>query len=186
MTGLYRVATNVDIYRTFLTWARPPQMDREPRLRPESRLRGATPTSLAICLRPMDPISGSMTVRFAAVSCPMPGTEVKRLTSSCQAGLALIRSDRAVSVFSSCRSRKRMWDRREALTTFDSVRRRRFFSATSISRICLRRSKISRSWRAALQRGAARGQTRPIRERPHDLSWPVLRWLWQNLAIVAG
>jgi hypothetical protein len=42
------MAENVAIYSTVLTWARPPQMLRRPRIIPLSRLKGATPTKAAI------------------------------------------------------------------------------------------------------------------------------------------
>ena len=48
MTGFQRVADSVAIYRAFRTLVRPPAMVRLPRICPESRLIGATPTSAAM------------------------------------------------------------------------------------------------------------------------------------------
>ena len=49
MTGLQRMAVTVAMYRTERTAARPPRMVRLPVRRPESSLKGATPTGAPIC-----------------------------------------------------------------------------------------------------------------------------------------
>jgi hypothetical protein len=49
--GLLRAPATVAIYRTRRTWARPPQIQRLPRMLPLSRLKDARPASAAICLR---------------------------------------------------------------------------------------------------------------------------------------
>src|SRR6266851_3020863 len=51
MAGLLRSPATVAIYSTLRTWARPPQIERLPRIFPLSRLNGARPASAAICLR---------------------------------------------------------------------------------------------------------------------------------------
>ena len=50
MAGLHLVATKAAMYNTARSGARPPQTERLPRMRPLSRLKGATPAREAISL----------------------------------------------------------------------------------------------------------------------------------------
>ena len=59
---------------------------RRPRMAPQSRLTGATPTRAAIRRRSRRPSSGSSAIRVRAVIVPMPGTEVSRSSAARQAG----------------------------------------------------------------------------------------------------
>src|SRR6266481_7394070 len=81
MTGLERTAATTAIYRTRRTWARPPQIQRLPRKLPLSRLKGASPTSAAICLRLSAPSSGKCASRVVESTFPTPGTEPEQLVA---------------------------------------------------------------------------------------------------------
>jgi len=62
IAGLNCIAVMVAMYRVQRTLVRPPKMARLPRMKPESRLRGATPTRAAIFWRLSLPSSGSSTI----------------------------------------------------------------------------------------------------------------------------
>ena len=66
---------------------RPPQTVRCPRILPLSRLIGATPTRLAICLRFKVPSSGSSANRVTDRTWPTPGTLLSRSSRIRQRGL---------------------------------------------------------------------------------------------------
>ena len=72
MTGLQRVAVNAPMYREVRTLARPPQTVRLPLIVPLSRLKGATPTRAAICLRFSVPSSGRYARRVRETCSPTP------------------------------------------------------------------------------------------------------------------
>jgi hypothetical protein len=78
ITGLKRMALKAAMYNTHRTVARPPKMLRLPRIRPESRLIGATPTNAATCWRLSLPSSGRSATSWLAVVWPTPGTLVSR------------------------------------------------------------------------------------------------------------
>ena len=65
----------------------PPHTERLPFIVPLSRLRGATPTREAICLRLRRPSSGNCASRVAANTGPTPGTLRSRFSLSRQIGL---------------------------------------------------------------------------------------------------
>jgi hypothetical protein len=69
MTGWLRTPASVAMYRTRLTSARPPQMQRLPRRLPLSRLKGAKPAKAAICLRLSSPARASGRARSSTTRC---------------------------------------------------------------------------------------------------------------------
>src|SRR3954469_2215628 len=71
------MAVSAAMYSTLRTEVLPPAMVLRPRIRPESRLIGATPTRAASWWRPMVPNSGSSARRVRAVTSPMPGTDFR-------------------------------------------------------------------------------------------------------------
>jgi hypothetical protein len=118
---------------------RPPHMLRLPRNVPLSRLKGATPTKAAICLRLSSPSSGSSARRLRDNTAPTPGTLRSNLSFSHQTGLSfmafcnsLLMSPRQCSNHTIC-----------ALMlgfTNGGALLRRFFSAVSILTSCRRRA----------------------------------------------
>src|SRR5271155_3564337 len=81
MVGLLRTPATVAIYRTRRTWARPPQIQRLPRILPLSRLNGARPASAAICLRLSVPSSGSCASSVLESTLPTPGHRTQQLVA---------------------------------------------------------------------------------------------------------
>jgi len=67
MIGLQRMAEIVAMYKPARTAARPPKMVRWPRMVPESRFMGATPTRAAICWGLSFPSSGRSATSWLAV-----------------------------------------------------------------------------------------------------------------------
>jgi hypothetical protein len=61
--------------------ARPPQIQRLPRKLPLSRLKGASPTSAAICLRLSAPSSGKRASRVVESTFPTPGHRAQQLVA---------------------------------------------------------------------------------------------------------
>ena len=80
------MAERVAMYRAFRTSVRPPAMVRLPRIWPESRLTGATPTRAAIRRRSSWPSSGRSAIRVREVTSPTPGTDVSRSSAARQIG----------------------------------------------------------------------------------------------------
>lgn len=66
MTGLCREATSAAMNNTLRTWGRPPKMVRLPRIVPESRLIGATPTR-ALTSRPFNSPSSGTSARSVRI-----------------------------------------------------------------------------------------------------------------------
>ena len=86
MTGFQRVADSVAIDKAFRTSVRPPATVRLPRICPELRLTGATPTSAAIRRRSSWPSSGKSAIRVREGTSPTPGTDVRRSSAARQIG----------------------------------------------------------------------------------------------------
>ena len=80
------MAVTAAMYSTLRTSAWPPAMARCPRMTPESRLIGATPTKAARLRRSVRPSSGRSAIRVRAVIGPTPGTEVSKSSAARQAG----------------------------------------------------------------------------------------------------
>ena len=158
MTGLLLVAESVAMYRTCLTLARPPQTVRCPRILPLSRLIGATPTRLAICLRFKVPSSGSSANRVTDRTWPTPGTLLSRSSRIRQRGLWRMVSPRPSSSLVSSFSSQAMCRRMPLRTGLVAVPSR-FFSAVSIVTTCRRRANwASNACAWASGRGRARGR----------------------------
>ena len=87
MTGFQRLAVNAPMYREARTLARPPQTVRLPLIVPLSRLKGATPTSAAICRWPSVPSSGRKARSVRETCSPTPGTVRRSLSFSRHMGL---------------------------------------------------------------------------------------------------
>src|SRR5467141_2115506 len=96
MVGLLRTPATVAIYRTLRTWARPPQIQRLPRIFPLSRLNGARPASAAICLRLSAPSSGTCASRVVESTLPTPGTERSNSSRSRHIGVSRTKPARLV------------------------------------------------------------------------------------------
>lgn len=143
MSGLWRVATRAPMYRTALTGALPPHTSRFPTSRfprkvPESRLKGATPTSAESRLWVSVPSSGSSAKNVLASTGPTPGTLRKSASFSLKTVLASTASSSSSSVRSSS-----FWSHlmcaRMRLATVASLAEleaipRRLFSAVCISK----------------------------------------------------
>src|SRR5215475_3796532 len=69
-TGLYRRATMAPMNRAVRTLALPPPMKLLPRHWPDWRVKGARPTSAAICLRSRVPSSGNLAIRVREIAGP--------------------------------------------------------------------------------------------------------------------
>ncbi|SFD39969.1 hypothetical protein SAMN04489710_101526 [Paracidovorax konjaci] len=76
VAGLERRVVAVAMYKVLRTSEHPPQMQRCPRIWPESRFKGATPTSAAMRRRSSLPSSGNSASNTATLAAPMPGTLV--------------------------------------------------------------------------------------------------------------
>src|SRR3954471_22676903 len=100
------MAVSAAMYSTLRTEVLPPAMVLRPRIRPESRLIGATPTRAASWWRPMLPNSGSSARRVRAVTSPIPGTDFRSASASRQAGEVLIAWPMSRSTSASSFSRK--------------------------------------------------------------------------------
>src|SRR4051812_37665320 len=84
------MAVSAAMYSTLRTEVLPPAMALRPRIRPESRLIGATPTRAASWWRPMVPSSGSSAKRVRAVTSPIPGTDFRSASASRQTAEVLM------------------------------------------------------------------------------------------------
>src|SRR5229473_1735583 len=159
MAGLLRTPATVAIYRTRRTWARPPQIQRLPRIFPLSRLNGARPASAAICLRLSIPSSGNCASRVLASTLPTPGTERSNSSRSRHKGVSRINSASSASRPESRFSNQRMCSSMLRCKTL-GARARRFFSAVSISTNWRRRvTSASSAWACSSANGRASGRT---------------------------
>src|SRR5216684_3830362 len=159
MAGLLRTPATVAIYRTRRTCARPPQIQRLPRIFPLSRLNGARPASAAICLRLSIPSSGNCASRVLESTLPTPGTERSNSSRSRHKGVSRINSASSASRPESRSSNQRMCSSMLRCKTL-GARARRFFSAVSISINWRRRvTSASSAWACASANGRASGRT---------------------------
>src|SRR5229473_3848832 len=159
MAGLLRTPATVAIYRTRRTCARPPQIQRLPRIFPLSRLNGARPASAAICLRLSIPSSGNCASRVLESTLPTPGTERSNSSRSRHKGVSRINSASSASRPESRFSNQRMCSSMLRCKTL-GARARRFFSAVSISINWRRRvTSASSAWACASANGRASGRT---------------------------
>jgi hypothetical protein len=140
------MAESVAIYRQVRTLARPPQIARLPRSCPLSQLKGATPTNAAIFLRLRVPNSGNSAMRVTARTRPTPGTERNKSSFSRQTGLSRKRDWISWSMSFNLFSSQSMCSWTPGCNCL-WVRESRFFSATSISSSCRRRTSQAWSWR---------------------------------------
>lgn len=113
--------------------ARPPQMQRRPFILPLSRLKGATPTRAAICLRLSAPNSGRSASIVTDKTGPAPGTLWIILSFPRHSGRSLMA--RRISLSISLRRFSIHWmcTWMSLRTRLEGVGLRRFFSAVSIS-----------------------------------------------------
>ena len=97
------------MYRVALTGALPPHISRLPRIFPESRLKGATPTSDERRLWVMVPSSGSSAGSDLASTGPTPGTLLSSSSLRRQTSLCWTASSSSWSVRTSSFWSQRMW-----------------------------------------------------------------------------
>src|SRR5215831_9734743 len=98
-TGLCRRATRAPMNRAVCTHAQPPPMKLLPRHWRDCRVKGARPTSAAMCLRPSLPSSGNSAMSVREITGPTLDTEQSRSTFSRQAGEPRTPSSISVSTF---------------------------------------------------------------------------------------
>src|SRR5215217_3454488 len=151
MVGLKRVATKAPMYGACLTLSLPPHTVRRPRRVPESRFKGATPTKAASCLGVSSPppSSGNSAISVLAKTGPTPGTPRESASFSRQVGLSRIAPSRSPSVRASSFSSHFMCASMRFPTGLLAAAPRRFFSAVSISTVCLRLARIAANSRAS-------------------------------------
>lgn len=122
------------MYSVARTCARPPQIIRCPRFLPLSRLSGATPTRLLICLCVSAPSSGKFTSKVLESTAPTPGTLGSQLTRASHNELCSMLCLSWASSASSRSSSQAMWASISCCMALRTVPNR-FFSAVSISTI---------------------------------------------------
>ena len=139
--------------------ARPPQTERLPRYGPLSRLMGATPTRLAICVRFSLPNSGRYASSVRDTCGSTPDTLRNRSSFSRKAGLHCILCRRSVSRLSSSYFSQSICASVLGCTSV-AARPRRFLSATRLSITChLRSSTAPSACVSASRRGLIGGRT---------------------------
>jgi hypothetical protein len=191
----------VAIYKTQRTSARPPFVLRLPRLLPLSLLNGAVPTRAAICLRLQTPSSGRVAINVAAVIFPTPGVLINKAFFCLISGVFFVSWSISLSSSASCSFSEVIM-----LSIYSrisgSIFSRRFLSAVSISKSCLRRlSKAARCFSTSpgrmVRRGLAFRQNLPVLWHQFCLSWQTnsylrcifvlevdLREIWANLPCI--
>jgi len=142
ITGLNRTATNVAMYSTDLTFARPPHTALVPLNLPLSLLKGATPTKAEIFRFSSLPNSGRLVKRASDNMGPTPGTLFT--ISSClrHMGDCLIRFSSSSSL-SFMRFSSHLICFSMSFLIFVRMVGSRFFSAVNMSTSCLRRVRTS-------------------------------------------
>src|SRR5262245_65822792 len=89
-TGLYRRATTAPMNKAVRTLALPPPMKLLPRHCPDCRVKGARPTSAAICLRPRDPSSGDSAMSVPEITGPMLERFLLDVNRNCHGGIPAV------------------------------------------------------------------------------------------------